>query len=78
MGETYAKITKAFNGCREGSFVTERFNKGDVVDGRIAEVAIENEWGEKATKAVFEKANKADEDDGGGGDGGAGEGADKG
>ncbi len=39
-----ARVKKPFRGCREGNPVPEQFDKGDIVEGRMAEVAVREKW----------------------------------
>lgn len=46
-----AKVTKAFPGVRDGQIYPERFKPGDIVEGDLAEVAVEQKWAERINEA---------------------------
>lgn len=60
MATTKAIAEKAFPGAPDGSAYPEQFEKGDPVEGNLADVAIEQKWARPAKdEAEFDKAVKA-------------------
>ena len=42
--EMQAKVTKPFKGAPDGTAQSVQFNPGDVIEGDLARVAVENGW----------------------------------
>jgi hypothetical protein len=45
-----AKVTKEFDGCPDGEVHPKSFKPGDIVEGDLARVAIENGWAEGSSE----------------------------
>lgn len=60
-----ARVKTGFRGCRDGSSRVETFVKGDVVEGDLARVAIDEKWATevkpKRASAVANGGSAADE-----------------
>lgn len=46
-----AKVIKPFRGRRDGSGVVEHFQKGDLIDGDLAVVAVREKWAAEFSEA---------------------------
>ncbi len=59
--EIYAKVTEPFRGLPDGGERVESFEKGDIIEGTLAEAMIAAEKAEKCAKpkAKEEPKNKA-------------------
>lgn len=64
-----AKVTTAFPGVKDEEVYPTNFKVGDVVEGELAKVAVENKWAEPVSekeaeklKAAADKNNETDEE----------------
>lgn len=55
-----AKVTKPFNGAKDGEVYPTAFKAGDVVEGELAKVAVEQKWADPVKDLVKEEAEKPD------------------
>lgn len=47
-----ATVTKEFDGAKDGAIYPTHFKPGDVVEGDLARVAVENKWAEEGVKGA--------------------------
>lgn len=51
-----ATVIKEFDGAPDGTIYPKHFVPGDVIDGDLARVAVENKWAEEGVKDAKKKA----------------------
>jgi len=54
-----AKVTKEFNGRPDNEALTQPFKVGDIVEGDLARVAIDNKWAEEYKEEPTKKSDDA-------------------
>lgn len=47
-----ATVIKEFDGAKDGTIYPTKFKPGDIVEGDLARVAIENKWAEEGAAVV--------------------------
>lgn len=50
-----ATVTKEFDGAPDGAIYPKHFVPGDVIEGDLARVAVENKWAEEGVKDATKK-----------------------
>jgi hypothetical protein len=53
-------VIKEFDGAKDGTIYPVKWKSGDVVEGDLARVAIENKWAEEGTAEIEKNNNLPD------------------